>query len=57
MLDTLSLALALVAPSDTLKVSYAPAKARIEVVRVASVQPTELVTTCYLNSDNTCWGR
>jgi hypothetical protein len=57
MLDSLALAIALIAPSDTLKVSYAPAKARIEVVRVASIEPTESLTTCYVNADNTCWSR
>lgn len=34
-----------------------PAQGRAIVVQVASVKPTELLTTCYVNADNTCWGK
>ena len=38
-------------------VVYAPAQVAPITMQVASVQPTESLTTCYVNADNTCWGR
>lgn len=35
----------------------APAQAAPIIMQVASVKPTESLTTCYVNANNTCWSR
>lgn len=38
-------------------VVYAPVQAAPIIMQVASVKPTESLTTCYVNANNTCWSR
>lgn len=63
MLDSLALTLALLSAPvarpnlERESVVYAPAQVAPIVLQVASVKPTESLTTCYVNADNTCWGR
>lgn len=35
----------------------APVQGKAIVLQVASVKPTESLTTCYVNANNTCWGK
>lgn len=63
MIDSLSLVLVLLSAHvarpnlERESVVYAPVQAAPIIMQVASVKPTESLTTCYVNANNTCWGR
>lgn len=63
MLDSLAITLTLLSSPvarpnmERMSVVYAPVQVAPITMQVAGVKPTESLTTCYVNADNTCWGK